>query len=69
MDILIQIIGYSFIPLMAILVFSGAQDIFSGLKDFYATKPIKLNIPSGRTAINSMLAKAHFDDRDYCQSA
>lgn len=38
MDVFLQIIGFSFIPLLGIMVYCGLQEIFSGLKEYYGTK-------------------------------
>ncbi len=42
MEIFLQIIGFSFIPLLTILVYGGLRDIFSGLKEYYSDKPLSI---------------------------
>ncbi|MBT5186007.1 MAG: hypothetical protein HOH19_03285 [Kordiimonadaceae bacterium] len=42
MDLLIQIIGYSFIPFLAILIASGISEIYQGLKEHYQFKGFKV---------------------------
>ncbi len=42
MDILLQIIGYSFIPLIGILVITGIHDIYQGLKEHFDFRPVNI---------------------------
>ena len=42
MDILIQVIGYCFIPLMAIVIISGIGEIYRGLKEHFAFQGFKI---------------------------
>jgi|TARA_R110002096_G_scaffold416576_2_gene619204 hypothetical protein len=43
MDILLQVIGLCFIPLLAILVFSGMSEIYQGLKDHFGFQNFKVS--------------------------
>jgi len=43
MDILLQVIGLSFIPLLAMLIFSGASDIYHGLKQYFDIRSFKIS--------------------------
>ena len=43
MDILLQVIGLSFIPLLAVLIFSGACDIYHGLREHFDIRPFKIS--------------------------
>ena len=43
MDILLNIIGLSFIPLIFILVVSGLNEIYQGLKEYYQITDVKLS--------------------------
>jgi len=42
MDILIQVIGYGFIPLFGIIVASGIHEIYLGLKEHFAQRQVKI---------------------------
>lgn len=44
MDILIQITGFCFIPLLSILIYSGVKEIFSGLKEHYQFEGVKFSV-------------------------
>jgi len=57
MDLLIQIIGYSFIPLLLILIVSGMREIYQGLKEHYQFEGFKVSqLPYNEKASN--LAKS-----------
>ncbi|MBT5072219.1 MAG: hypothetical protein HOJ34_11950 [Kordiimonadaceae bacterium] len=43
MDIIINIIGLCFIPLLGMLVFSGIYEIYHGLKEYYKFDGIKIS--------------------------
>lgn len=43
MDILLQVIGLCFIPLLAILVFSGLHEIYHGLKDHFGFQNFRVS--------------------------
>ncbi len=43
MDILLNIIGLSFIPLMLMLVLSGLNEIYQGLREHYQITDVKLS--------------------------
>jgi len=43
MDIIINIIGLCFIPLLGVLVFSGIHEIYHGLKEYFKFDGIKIS--------------------------
>lgn len=43
MDLLLQIIGFSIIPLLAILIAGGVVDIYRGLKEHYKFRDFKVS--------------------------
>ena len=42
MDIILQIIGLGFIPLLGMLVYSGIHEIYLGLKEHFSFKRIEV---------------------------
>ncbi len=70
MEIMLQIIGYSFIPLLAILAIGGVHDIVAGLKEHFSAQPIKLKIIPGDIRVSSLLTNANFKgiNRDFCEN-
>lgn len=70
MDIIINIISLCFIPLLAMLVFSGLREIYQGLKEYFEFDGIKiselainrqthqLTISFGFTKFNSSFCKS-----------
>lgn len=49
MDIIIEIIGLCFIPLLGAQVFGGMRKIYQGLKEFYQFKGLKSCLNFGPT--------------------
>ncbi len=46
MEILMQFIGLSFIPLLGILVWGGISEIFTGLREHYGARtPLIIELP------------------------
>jgi len=43
MDMLLQVIGFGFIPLLAILIAGGMVDIYQGLKEHYQFRDFKIS--------------------------
>lgn len=69
MDIFLQIIGFSFIPLLGVLVYSGINDIFCGLKEHYGAKSLKINeLPFNQKA-HEFISVLSFRkiDTDFCK--
>ncbi len=70
MEILLQIIGYSFIPLLAMLVYGGLSDIFSGLKEYYNDKPLNIiELPFKQKACEFVSElRLRKNNTDFCRS-
>ena len=60
MDILIQVIGYCFIPLMLIVIISGFNEIYRGLKEHFAFQGFKIYEFSFDQRVNDFKAKFVF---------
>lgn len=43
MDLVLQVIGLGFIPLLALLVLSGTSEIYHGLKDHFGFQGFKVS--------------------------
>lgn len=53
MELALQIIGLGFIPLIGILVYSGLNDIYCGLKEHYGSQSFKISeLPFNQKAHN-----------------
>ena len=70
MEILLQIIGYGFIPLLAILIAGGIVDIYQGLKEHYKFRDIKISEMAFNQKANDVVTNFGFTkfSTDFCKS-
>lgn len=70
MDILLQVIGFSFIPLLAILIAGGVVDIYQGLKEHYKFRDFKISEIAFNQNANDVVANFGFTkfNTDFCKN-